>query len=130
MHQDNGIKDFPDHVKHAEVAYVDSDTCSDIMDTYIPGLGITDVEMCAGPTELSEPDVGTCNGDSGGPIYDKESDTLVGVTSWGIQGGWDPYLKCDMTPGVFACIADQVRIGVLPDAFLFLQLCRRRLCFL
>lgn len=114
VHQNNGIKLYPDHVKHAEVSYVDSDTCSDIMSSYIPGLTITDVEMCAGPTDLSEPDVGTCNGDSGGPIMDKATNTLLGVTSWGIQGGSNPYLKCGMTPGVYARISDQWEEWIRP----------------
>ena len=25
----------------------------------------------------------SCQGDSGGPLYDSDSDTLVGVVSWG-----------------------------------------------
>lgn len=28
--------------------------------------------------------VDTCNGDSGGPLYDNKTNTLIGITSWGI----------------------------------------------
>merc|ERR1712048_1049592 len=71
--------------------------------------------MCAGPASLSLPAVGTCNGDSGGPLYDKDTNTLVGVTSWGIQGLaglLPPY--CGDTPGVYARIADQWDAWIKP----------------
>merc|ERR1719264_434081 len=109
QHYGFGVKTYPDHVQHAEVPYVDSDTCTDIMKGYLGNsYELSDTELCAGPADLSEPAVGTCNGDSGGPIFDKASNTLVGVTSWGIQGFGGllpPY--CGDTPGVYARIADQ-----------------------
>lgn len=41
---------------------------------------ITENQLCA--TDVSE---GTCNGDSGGPLYDAINGVLVGVTSSGPQ---------------------------------------------
>ena len=82
MHLTTGEKFFPSHVQHVEVDYVDTDTCTSIMRDISPSLSIIDAEMCAGPTSHSEDDKGVCNGDSGGPLFDKNNDALVGVTSW------------------------------------------------
>jgi len=46
---------------------------------------ITSAMMCAGGNSK-----GSCNGDSGGPLYDKKSNTVVGVTSWGKGSGCGP----------------------------------------
>ena len=50
-----------------------------------------------------EPGTGdACNGDSGGPLFDRENQVLVGLTSYGDA-------ECvSASPGVYARIADNV----------------------
>ena len=45
----------------------------------------------------------SCQGHSGGPLYDKANNVMVGVVSWGYDCA-DPYY-----PGVYSRIANQVR---------------------
>lgn len=68
---------FPDHLQYVDIDYVPTDECNDLFDSpYI--FEVSDWEMCAGPTDLAEPDEGICNGDSGGPLYDEANNLLVG----------------------------------------------------
>merc|ERR1711937_399572 len=67
---------------------------------------ITDAMMCAGDTSDGGEDA--CQGDSGGPLYDKNADTLVGVTSWGIGCALEDY------PGVYSRISDQWESWIKP----------------
>ena len=53
--------------------------------------------MCARDTGAD-----ACVGDSGGPLYDKRNNALVGVTSWGINCGMAEY------PGVYSRISPQI----------------------
>lgn len=104
------IKEFPDHVLHTNVDFVPADECSEVIEI----ARISDFEICAGPTEPEEPDKGTCNGDSGGPLYDKINNKLIGITSWGVQGLFGPPL-CGETPGVYSNIADQWEEWIKPN---------------
>lgn len=46
---------------------------------------------------------GVCNGDSGGPLMLKGTNTVIGVTSWGLK-------DCNLnTPSVFARVSSQLR---------------------
>merc|ERR1712045_372296 len=49
-----------------------------------------------------------CQGDSGGPLFDRQSNTLVGVTSWG-EG-----CALKTHPGVYARIGDQWEAWIKP----------------
>lgn len=54
--------------------------------------------MAAGFDGNSSDNVDTCNGDSGGPLYDNSSNTLIGITSWG-KGCADTYY-----PGIYTYV--------------------------
>lgn len=101
----------PNKVLHAEIPFIDADTCEDIYDGALPGSTITDVEMCGGPEKLSEPDEGTCSGDSGGPFYDKENDILRGITSYGLIG---LFTRCGSYPSVYSRIEGQWEEWIKP----------------
>ena len=71
----------PNWLQHVELFFVPKQTCLDIYSYYFFSPA-SEYEMCAGdPVE----DLGeeACSGDSGGPLYDKQSKKVVGVTSWG-----------------------------------------------
>ena len=55
-------------------------------------------QMCAG--EIINGGKDTCSGDSGGPLYDRNAERLVGITSWGSGCG-------TTLPAGYARIADQ-----------------------
>lgn len=82
---------YPDHLNDVEVSYVTNPVCNDKY-----GGGVDDSMMCA-----ADPGEDACQGDSGGPLYDKENDTLVGITSWGTGCALAAY------PGVYSRIADE-----------------------
>jgi len=74
-----------------ELSLEESETCNQIMDDYVAAnidqsefhsKLVTDDMLCAGNIEGG---VGSCKGDSGGPLILKAADKnyLVGITSWG-----------------------------------------------
>jgi|AntRauTorckE5430_2_1112549.scaffolds.fasta_scaffold00372_7 hypothetical protein len=80
-------------LQHAVFEYVPQDTCKEAMKPTLLGPAT----ICA---EDSDKRSDACNGDSGGPLYDRENQILVGLTSYG-----DP--TCVSTrPGVYARISD------------------------
>lgn len=89
---DDTIEEYPEHLHHVEVKYVDPCNCTEAY----PDL-INESMMCAS-------DVGkdACQGDSGGPLFDEENNILVGVVSWGL-GCAEPFY-----PGVYSRIAHEV----------------------
>ncbi|GFH50147.1 hypothetical protein CTEN210_06623 [Chaetoceros tenuissimus] len=83
----------PDWLQHVDLGFISQRMCKD----KYKGLSkITDNMLCA-----TGPDKDSCSGDSGGPLYDKENDKVVGVVSWG-EGCADPQY-----PGVYAKISSQ-----------------------
>lgn len=78
---------------HVNVNYVKQSECKS---QYGSG-SITDNMMCA-----SDQGQDACNGDSGGPLYDSDTNTLVGVVSWGYGCAYTNYA------GVYARISNQV----------------------
>jgi len=78
---------------HVQLNYVTDEDC-DAMYEY---ESISENEMCA-----SGVDKDSCNGDSGGPLYDSENEKLVGVVSWGYGCAQEEY------PGVYAQVGSQM----------------------
>lgn len=64
---------------------------------------VTDSMMCA-----ADPGEDSCEGDSGGPLYDSENDVVVGVVSGGVDCAALGY------PGIYARISNQVGRHSLP----------------
>lgn len=101
---------YPGITKHVEVDFVNEDICSSIITSFVPGLIISDDQMCAGNADFFGNKKGICNGDSGGPLYDKENNVLVGITSWLIQGYDEANnidVSCGRTPQVYSNIGYQ-----------------------
>lgn len=87
---------LPLRLQEIEVEYVPDDICKR------QGLGIPlgDAStLCS--RYPGEPSGGTCSGDSGGPLYDKENGVLVGITSYG------SYYCGTPLPDVFGRISDK-----------------------
>lgn len=78
-------------LRHVELDYVDNPTC----EVAYPDR-ITDDMMCA-----MRPGKDACHNDSGGPLFDKEANAVVGIISWGHQCAEPGY------PGVYARIATE-----------------------
>lgn len=86
---------YPNYLHHVELAYVSQSTCAA---QYAGRNRITSSMMCA-----TDPGQDSCIGDSGGPLYDKNFQTLVGIVSFGpIEGCAIPGY-----PGVYSRIANQ-----------------------
>lgn len=79
---------------HVNVDYVKQDECNRNW-----GGRITTNMMCAADDNGS-----ACRGDSGGPLLDRDNDTLVGVVSWG-----PAQCLVDGLPVVYSRISSQVR---------------------
>ena len=72
----------------ASMPLVDNATCAAAIDGLLGSSGhITDAMVCAGRPEGN---IGTCFGDSGGPmiLFDGTTPYLGGITSWGIGCGY------------------------------------------
>merc|ERR1712038_1909992 len=82
-------------LKHVKVPYVSNDVCK----KKYGKDAITKAMMCAG--DLKNGGIDSCQGDSGGPLFDAESNTLVGVVSWGNGCALKNF------PGVYSRISDQ-----------------------
>lgn len=78
-------------LKHVETKYVSNSNCNTMY-----GGDILASMMCA-----ADPGQDSCQGDSGGPLYDSDSNTLVGVVSWGYGCADARY------PGVYSRISNQ-----------------------
>lgn len=83
----------PDVLKHARLKYYPNADCDKKMKEKSYAPPITEDMMCAIDLIKSP-----CHGDSGGPLYDRETGTLVGVVSWGVRCGEQGY------PGVYSRI--------------------------
>lgn len=70
-----------------------------------PSSSLTPDMMLAadfGASSANDDNVDTCSGDSGGPMFDEASLTLVGTTSWGYGCGEEGY------PGVYSRISSNL----------------------
>lgn len=93
--QDPDVDKFPTRLYHVEVSYVTQQKCKN----QYGASDITANMMCA-----SDPGEDSCHGDSGGPLYDKTNNAVVGVVSWG-YGCADP-----TAAGVYSRISSQVSL--------------------
>ena len=90
-----------DTLQDVQLEYKSQDECEVLFSDEILPTGrskslVDSSMMCAGL-----PGRDACQGDSGGALFDKENDVLVGVTSWGYDCADPDY------PGVYGRIADQ-----------------------
>jgi secreted trypsin-like serine protease len=67
---------LPDELQHVEVDYVKNEVCREKFARYTYD---DETLICAAGDGKD-----ACAGDSGGPLYDRENDVVVGLTSWGI----------------------------------------------
>ena len=89
-------------LREVEVKYAAEKTC---IDAYGAGK-IFPSMMCASDTDGTNPIQGSCNGDSGGPLFDANFKVLVGINSWG-NNGRGGLCEAANFPGVYARIANQ-----------------------
>ena len=78
----HGIKSPPSALKHARLSYYANEECDQYYSQVKDGIHISADMMCAYADGRSP-----CNGDSGGPLYDRQTDTVVGIVSWGFKCG-------------------------------------------
>eukprot|EP00557_Chaetoceros_sp_GSL56_P001955 CAMPEP_0176493314 /NCGR_PEP_ID=MMETSP0200_2-20121128/9485_1 /TAXON_ID=947934 /ORGANISM="Chaetoceros sp., Strain GSL56" /LENGTH=639 /DNA_ID=CAMNT_0017890973 /DNA_START=57 /DNA_END=1976 /DNA_ORIENTATION=- len=86
---------IPSRLQEVQLEYISDDVCrqESTIDNWIG-----DATLCTRhPAETG----GICNGDSGGPLYDKENQVLVGITSYG-------HSDCTLpSPDVYGRISDK-----------------------
>jgi trypsin len=82
----------PVDLKHVQVQYVSNSDCTSEYE-YLPNE-ISLSMMCAADAGKD-----ACFGDSGGPLYDKGNNALVGVVSWGYGCAFADY------PGVYSRVS-------------------------
>jgi len=92
---ESDAKDYPTDLMHVNVNYVKKQQCQRAYSPY--GENIRDNMLCAADSGQD-----SCQGDSGGPLFDSDSNTLVGVVSWGY------FCADDRFPGVYARISNQI----------------------
>ncbi len=83
-------------MQHIPLKYVEQEVCN--LDYADDDWEVLEDMMCAVNENRSKQ---ACFGDSGGPLYDKTENKLVGITSWGDE-------RCETKTVVYARIADQV----------------------
>jgi secreted trypsin-like serine protease len=76
-----------------------------------PSEEINESMMCA-----ADPGQDSCEGDSGGPLYDSDNDVVVGVVSTGAESCADARY-----PGIYARISSQVWTDSLPINFVCIE---------
>nr|AAR13225.1 lumbrokinase-4 precursor [Eisenia fetida] len=77
---------LPDTLQKASIQVIGTDECQTLVDNVL-GCRIWDNHICIYDQANS---VGSCNGDSGGPLNCPDGTTVVaGITSWGISSGGD-----------------------------------------
>eukprot|EP00554_Chaetoceros_debilis_P013302 CAMPEP_0194119324 /NCGR_PEP_ID=MMETSP0150-20130528/38895_1 /TAXON_ID=122233 /ORGANISM="Chaetoceros debilis, Strain MM31A-1" /LENGTH=278 /DNA_ID=CAMNT_0038810989 /DNA_START=109 /DNA_END=942 /DNA_ORIENTATION=+ len=86
---------YPERAQHVELKYVSNKDCYEKY-SFLQG-GITGNMMCA--IDVNQD---ACIGDSGGPLYDRENNILVGIISWGSSSCGD-----EDFPGVYSRVGSQ-----------------------
>jgi secreted trypsin-like serine protease len=77
---------LPDTLQKAPIQVIDTATCQTLVDS-VAGCWIWANHICLFDTANQ---IGSCNGDSGGPLNCPDGVTRVaGITSWGISSGGD-----------------------------------------
>jgi secreted trypsin-like serine protease len=90
---------YTSRLMHVETKYVDNSRCNSM-------YGASRIKtnmMCT-----ADPGQDACYGDSGGPLFDSDSNTVVGVVSWGDGCADSRY------PGVYSRISDQWDAWIKP----------------
>jgi elastase-2 len=74
---------LPNVLQKATIQVISNSECNTRMQP-VSGASVGDGQIC-----LYTPAIGSCNGDSGGPLHcqDAQGTIVSGVTSWGIQSG-------------------------------------------
>lgn len=83
-------------LEHLELKYVNNDACDLAYEE--DDWAIHDNMMCAINDDVTKQ---ACYGDSGGPLFDRRENKLVGITSWGDS-------DCTSKMVVYSRIADQI----------------------
>ncbi|XP_029176717.1 mite allergen Der f 3-like [Nylanderia fulva] len=74
---------MPDKLQHVDLEYVDRATCHKAVEDLTGSSPVHETNVCTGPMSGG---ISACNGDSGGPLFEKQGDNYVitGIVSWGI----------------------------------------------
>jgi secreted trypsin-like serine protease len=93
--------DRSDYLMHVETKYVSLADCTKAFQT-VDWIEIKDSMICVQNDDVSKQ---ACFGDSGGPLYDSDSNTLVGVVSTGND-------SCYGLPVIYTRLASHVSTSV------------------
>ena len=96
----------PFKLQHIELKYAENEKCNDMYAD--DDWSVQNDMLCA---VNDDPTKQACFGDSGGPLFDRRENKLVGVTSWGDD-------DCSSKMVVYSRIADQVSSSRLLIRFL------------
>lgn len=84
---------YPNKLHHARLTYINNSRCESRLNELSPFRVEPDMICASSPVKSS------CNGDSGGPLYDRVNDLIVGVVSFGVRCGETGH------PGVYSRIS-------------------------
>ena len=95
-----------DVLMNVSAKYINNESCDAIWEAEWTKDMIDESMIC---TINENPYRNACFGDSGGPLYDREANRLVGVVSWGD-------LECESFPVVYGRVAGVVSSFILENS--------------